>query len=160
MVSSAASTASATHTDGDESGEVQLQLQRKISQAVDEGHDADIPSSQGFVLNEQEELKRQRSIAERRRSSFASKRSRADRDVEKAQAPGDAVLSSSNDGEDSDSDPNVVWWSGPDDVENPYNWPTWRKVLNCGLISGMTFVSPLASCKSRAYSVYRTYFPS
>ncbi|OTB17400.1 hypothetical protein K445DRAFT_31654, partial [Daldinia sp. EC12] len=46
---------------------------------------------------------------------------------------------------DSDSDPNVVWWSGPDDVENPYNWPTWRKVLNCGLISGMTFVSPLAS---------------
>ncbi|KAI1479278.1 bicyclomycin resistance protein [Daldinia eschscholtzii] len=145
MVSSAASTASATHTDGDESGEVQLQLQRKISQAVDEGHDADIPSSQGFVLNEQEELKRQRSIAERRRSSFASKRSRADRDVEKAQAPGDAVLSSSNDDGDSDSDPNVVWWSGPDDVENPYNWPTWRKVLNCGLISGMTFVSPLAS---------------
>ncbi|KAI1803011.1 bicyclomycin resistance protein [Daldinia bambusicola] len=145
MVSSAASTVSATHTDGDESGEVELQLQRKISQAVDEGHDADIPSSQGFVLNEQEELQRQRSIAERRRNSFASKRSRPDRDVEKAQAPGDAALASSNDGEDSDSDPNIVWWNGPDDVANPYNWPTWRKVLNCGLISGMTFVSPLAS---------------
>lgn len=151
MVSSAASTASATHTDGeldDESGEAQLQLQRKISQAVDEGHDADIPSSQGFIFDEQEELKRQRSKAERRRSSFASKKSRADRDVEKAQGPGEAALSSSNDGEDSDGDPNIVWWSGPDDVENPYNWPTWRKVLNCGLISAMTFVSPLASCKS------------
>ncbi|KAI2782543.1 bicyclomycin resistance protein [Daldinia loculata] len=148
MVSSAASTASATHTDGeldDESGEAQLQLQRKISQAVDEGHDADIPSSQGFIFDEQEELKRQRSKAERRRSSFASKKSRADRDVEKAQGPGEAALSSSNDGEDSDGDPNIVWWSGPDDVENPYNWPTWRKVLNCGLISAMTFVSPLAS---------------
>ncbi|KAI0845339.1 bicyclomycin resistance protein [Daldinia vernicosa] len=147
MVSSAASTASGTHTDGgldDESGEAQLQLQRKISQAVDEGHDADIPSSQGFVLDEQEELRRQRSKAERRRNSFASKKSRADRDVEKAQAPGETA-SSSNDGEDSDSDPNIVWWTGPDDVENPYNWPTWRKVVNCGLISAMTFVSPLAS---------------
>ncbi|KAI0105863.1 bicyclomycin resistance protein [Daldinia grandis] len=148
MVSSAASTASATHTDGgldDESGEAQLQLQRKISQAVDEGHDADIPSSEGFVLDEQGELKRQRSKADRRRNSFASKKSRADRDVEKAQGPGEAAASSSNDGEDSDSDPNIVWWTGPDDVENPYNWPTWRKVLNCGLISAMTFVSPLAS---------------
>lgn len=151
MASSAASTVSATHTDGErdtDSGDAQLQLRRKISQAVDEGHDADIPSSAGYVLNEEEELKRQRSIAERRRNSFASKRSKTDRDVEKAQ-PGEAAGSSneSNELDDSDSGPNVVWWKGPDDPENPYNWPTWRKVLNCGLISAMTFISPLASCK-------------
>ncbi|OTA68720.1 bicyclomycin resistance protein [Hypoxylon sp. EC38] len=149
MASSITSTSAATHTDGErdnESGDAQLQLRRKISQAVDEGHDADIPSSEGFVLSEEEELRRVQSIAQRRRNSIASKRSKVDHDVEKAQAPGEAALSSSNEGEDdSDNGPNVVWWSGLDDPENPYNWPTWRKVLNCGLISAMTFISPLAS---------------
>ncbi|KAI0150096.1 bicyclomycin resistance protein [Hypoxylon sp. NC0597] len=149
MTSSITSTSAATHTDGErdnESGDAQLQLRRKISQAVDEGHDADIPSSEGFVLSEEEELRRVQSIAQRRRNSIASRRSKVDHDVEKAQAPGEAALSSSNEGEDgSDNGPNIVWWSGPDDPENPYNWPTWRKVLNCGLISAMTFISPLAS---------------
>ncbi|OTA89092.1 hypothetical protein M434DRAFT_79794 [Hypoxylon sp. CO27-5] len=149
MASSITSTSAATHTDGErdnESGDAQLQLRRKISQAVDEGHDADIPSSEGFVLSEEEELRRVQSIAQRRRNSIASKRSKVDHDVEKAQAPGEAALSSSNEGEDdSHNGPNVVWWSSPDDPENPYNWPTWRKVLNCGLISAMTFISPLAS---------------
>ncbi|XXH02925.1 hypothetical protein Hte_009315 [Hypoxylon texense] len=149
MTSSTTSTAAATHTDGErdnDANDVQLQLQRKISQAVDEGHDADIPSSEGFVLSQQEELKRQRSIADRRRNSTAS-RSKADHDIEKGQLPTEAALSSSNDDEidDSDSNPNIVWWDGPDDPENPYNWPTWRKVLNCGLISAMTFIAPLAS---------------
>ncbi|KAI4867677.1 bicyclomycin resistance protein [Hypoxylon rubiginosum] len=151
MTSSTTSTAAATHTDGErdnDANDVQLQLQRKISQAVDEGHDADIPSSEGYVLSQQEELKRQRSIADRRRNSIASRRSKGDHDIEKGQIPTEAALSSSNDGDnndDSDSNPNIVWWDGPDDPENPYNWPTWRKVLNCGLISAMTFIAPLAS---------------
>ncbi|KAI0895627.1 bicyclomycin resistance protein [Annulohypoxylon nitens] len=149
MASSPSLTPAATHTDGerdnDSGSDAQLQLRRKISQAVDEGHDADIPSSQGFVLSEEEELKRQQSIADRRRNSIASRGSRANHDVEKAQAPGEPALSSSNDDDDSDTSPNVVWWSGPNDPDNPYNWPTWRKVLNCGLISAMTFISPLAS---------------
>lgn len=42
-------------------------------------------------------------------------------------------------------DINIVWWSGPNDPENPMNWPTWRKSLTCGLISVLTFVTPLAS---------------
>ncbi|KAI1135951.1 bicyclomycin resistance protein [Hypoxylon sp. FL0543] len=149
MASSTASTSAATHTDGErdnDSGDAQLQLRRKISQAVDEGHDADIPSSEGYVLSEEEELRRVQSIAQRRRNSTASRRGRTDHDVEKAQAPGEVALSSSNEGDnDGDNGPNIVWWSGPDDPENPYNWPTWRKVLNCGLISAMTFISPLAS---------------
>ncbi|KAI6081353.1 bicyclomycin resistance protein [Hypoxylon rubiginosum] len=148
--SSTTSTAAATHTDGErdtDANDVNLQLQRKISQAVDEGHDADIPSSEGYILNQQEELKRQRSIADRRRNSIAS-RSKGDHDIEKGHIPAEAALSSSNDGDDnddSDSNPNIIWWDGPDDPENPYNWPTWRKVLNCGLISAMTFIAPLAS---------------
>jgi len=43
---------------------------------------------------------------------------------------------------------NMVWWDGEDDLANPYNWPRWNKVLNCVLISSLTFVTPLASCKS------------
>lgn len=46
---------------------------------------------------------------------------------------------------DSENDPNIVWWDGPDDPANPLNWPAWRKVLNCGLISLLAFVTPLAS---------------
>ncbi|PQK10882.1 hypothetical protein BB8028_0002g12000 [Beauveria bassiana] len=40
---------------------------------------------------------------------------------------------------------NVVFWDGPDDPENPYNWKPWVKVFNCVLISALTFVTPLAS---------------
>ncbi len=43
------------------------------------------------------------------------------------------------------NDPNTVWWDGDDDPENPYNWPSWRKVVNCSLISALTFLTPLAS---------------
>lgn len=43
-------------------------------------------------------------------------------------------------------DDNIVWWDGDNDPENPYNWPRWRKVLNCVLISCLAFITPLASC--------------
>ncbi|KAI1078987.1 bicyclomycin resistance protein [Whalleya microplaca] len=147
MTPSTTSTASATHTDGERDNDTQRRLQRKISQALDEGHDADIPSSQGFVLDEEGELKRQQSIVSRRGLSNATK-SNGNRDVEKAQVSGEGTPSMINQGDgdgDDDTDPNVVWWDGPDDPENPYNWPKWRKFLNCGLISAMTFISPLAS---------------
>ncbi|KAL7927087.1 MFS general substrate transporter [Trichoderma austrokoningii] len=42
-------------------------------------------------------------------------------------------------------DENIVWWDGDHDPENPYNWPRWRKVLNCVLISCLAFITPLAS---------------
>lgn len=47
-----------------------------------------------------------------------------------------------------DSD-NIVWWDGDSDPENPYNWPRWRKVLNCVLISCLAFITPLASCMNK-----------
>lgn len=49
---------------------------------------------------------------------------------------------------DSSDDENTVFWDNDDDPHNPYNWPTWLKVVNCVLISTLTFVTPLASCKS------------
>ena len=46
-------------------------------------------------------------------------------------------------------DENTVFWDSDTDPHNPYNWPTWLKVLNCVLISTLTFVTPLASCMTR-----------
>lgn len=134
---------------GDTDEEVQLERQRSVEQAIDEGHDADIPSSIGYVLDERGEEKRRKSLAEQRRNSLPRQPShgtddQAHADVEKGSASGggdDKELVTSED------EANIVWWDGPDDPENPYNWPTWYKTVLCGLISAVTFVTPLASCK-------------
>lgn len=127
--------------------------EEKTAEAAAEGHDADIPSSMGYVLDERGEAKRRQSIARQRRSSTARRSfasdaagARAD-DVEKG--PANTTDDDGDAGGESSEDENVVWWDGPDDPENPYNWPSWRKVMTCVLISAMTFVTPLASC---AYS--------
>ncbi|CAJ2499748.1 Uu.00g026010.m01.CDS01 [Anthostomella pinea] len=133
-----------TRNDSAREADAGLELRRKTSQAVDEGHDADIPSSQGYVLNEAGELKRLQSIADLRKKTSATKDSSPDRDVEKGDVPQEGVDGNAEHTDD-ETDPNVVWWDGPDDPENPYNWPLWRKLVNCGLISTMTFISPLAS---------------
>ncbi|KAI0968594.1 putative bicyclomycin resistance protein [Xylaria arbuscula] len=46
--------------------------------------------------------------------------------------------------EDGLRDPNIVGWD-PKDPEHPYSWPRGRTRLNLVLISGMTFLTPLAS---------------
>ncbi|KAI1631594.1 bicyclomycin resistance protein [Biscogniauxia mediterranea] len=147
MESSTASSLSGAHLDSELEGDARLELKRKTSQAIDEGHDADIPSSKGYILSEEDELKRLQSIADKRRKSESARRSNTnvDRDVEKGDLEG-ANVSDGNHASDGDEpDENVVWWDGPDDPENPYNWPLWRKLMNCGFISAMTFISPLAS---------------
>jgi hypothetical protein len=40
-------------------------------------------------------------------------------------------------------------WSGPDDPENPYNWPKWKIYTAVGSLTFLVFVIPLASCESR-----------
>ncbi|KAI5458221.1 major facilitator superfamily domain-containing protein [Mariannaea sp. PMI_226] len=112
--------------------------EEKTREAIDEGHDADIPSSLGFVLTEAQEEKRRHSLATR---SSVDKTHITNEDVEKAEAEDEADDSAKN-GSDQDD---VVWWDGDNDPENPYNWVTWRKVLNCVLVSALTFVTPLAS---------------
>ncbi|KAK3347947.1 major facilitator superfamily domain-containing protein [Neurospora tetraspora] len=131
----------------EEADRLALQRQKSIEQAIDEGHDADIPSDIGYVLDEQGEKRRKDAI---RRNSLARARSHAshttshhhhDHDVEK-EAAGDssgAVTSSSEEDE-----ANIIWWT-ENDPENPFNWPRWVKILNVGLISAQTFIAPLAS---------------
>ncbi|KAI1491324.1 bicyclomycin resistance protein [Biscogniauxia mediterranea] len=148
MESSTASSLSGAHLDSELEGDARLELKRKTSQAIDEGHDADIPSSEGYILSEEGELKRLQSIADKRRKSESAARrsnTNVDRDVEKGGLEGANVGDRNHASDDDEPDENVVWWDGPDDPENPYNWPLWRKLMNCGFISAMTFISPLAS---------------
>ncbi|KAL2291262.1 hypothetical protein FJTKL_13893 [Diaporthe vaccinii] len=145
-------TSSTTETEYEKHNELahdDLDREKKIQAALAEGHDADIPSNIGYLLDERGELKRQRSIAEQTNLALAKSRSNASHhagsgDLEKGVTP-------ESEGKDAhavvegESDPNVVWWDGPDDPENPMNWPSWRKVLTCTIISVLTFVTPLAS---------------
>jgi hypothetical protein len=39
----------------------------------------------------------------------------------------------------------MLGWEGEDDPMNPRNWPLWRKGVVVGIISAITFFSPLAS---------------
>lgn len=42
-------------------------------------------------------------------------------------------------------DPNVVDWDGPDDPANPMNFSGSVKTINVGIVSALTFITPLAS---------------
>ncbi|TGJ84139.1 hypothetical protein E0Z10_g4621 [Xylaria hypoxylon] len=138
-MSDTASTATAIHSDGNKDTDEHLQLERKMTQAVEEGHDADTPSSAGYVLDRESELKRLQSIEnQRRRQSGANAEQHANGDVEKGLQAEQAT-------DDDENDPNIVWWDGDDDPENPYNWSMTLKILNCGCVSFQTFISPLAS---------------
>ncbi|KAB8356686.1 hypothetical protein FH972_024262 [Carpinus fangiana] len=45
----------------------------------------------------------------------------------------------------SEKDPNLVTWDGPDDPENPKNWPMRRKWIATFVVSSFTFISPVSS---------------
>ncbi len=142
--SNAVSTTAAATIESTQDDKAAMERQRVIAQAHDEAHDADIPSSIGYILDEPEDEKRRQSLAEQKRNSLTRKRSlTGSHDVEKeghdAADQEDPTATSSGD------DANVVFWDGPDDAANPYNWPTWRKVVNCVIISALTFVTPLGS---------------
>ncbi len=42
-------------------------------------------------------------------------------------------------------EPNVVFWDGPNDPENPMNWSSKLKIINVVLVSAWTLLTPLAS---------------
>lgn len=44
-------------------------------------------------------------------------------------------------GEERGKDPNVVTWDGPDDPENPMNWPMKKKWTNIAVLSILTLVT-------------------
>ncbi|KAF4977116.1 hypothetical protein FZEAL_6304 [Fusarium zealandicum] len=127
-------------------------IEERMCEAIDEGHDADIPSNIGSVPTKADDERRRRaSAASARRASSATAEKTVDVAKAESHAKGEEGEESHDDkdsddvDQDSASESDIVWWDGDDDPQNPYNFPTWRKVLNCMLVSGLTFVTPLAS---------------
>ena len=69
--------------------------------------------------------------------------SAAEKDIEKGVTA--ASLSSGEEVDSNEDDPNIVWWDGPDDPQNPMNWGYTKKWGTVVLVSGITFLTPLAS---------------
>ncbi len=119
--------------------EHQLSDLEKETLAVYEGHDADIPSNEGYVLDERGERKRRESIAALHRKASRMNQDKSDlsatnKDVEK-----------NAEGITDESDSNVIWWDGLEDPQNPLNFTPWVKVVNIAIVSAICFITPLGS---------------
>lgn len=128
-------------------------LPEKQAIALEEGHDADIPSTledrtksptqtdpvETTTSKNPDSLTKEASAdgekTTDRHSSLSSSPKNGERDVEKGQA--EAMTEP--------VDPNIVDWEGSDDPENPYNWPAKKKWWNIAILSMLTFLIPLAS---------------
>ncbi|KAH8816353.1 bicyclomycin resistance protein [Xylogone sp. PMI_703] len=113
--------------------EPEVSDEEKIALAVLEGHDADIPSNEGYIAHEKS--------LHHKASSGSSKTETA---VENVEVQVDIEKGLEPETKEID-DPNIVWWDGPDDRENPMNWGDWLKRSNIFIISAICFVTPLAS---------------
>lgn len=103
-----------------------------IELAAAEGHDADIPSNAGSI----------RPVTSRT-STRPRKAVDAEKDVEKGGE--DVSLSSTDEPQDDELNPNIVDFNGPDDPDNPLNWGYKKKWGMVSLVSAITFLTPLAS---------------
>jgi len=108
-----------------------------IELAAEEGHDADIPSNEGFVRT----ISRQAPVG-----------TLTEHDIEKHAGSLTSASSIHSAGknekqiieEESDSS-NIVDWDGDDDPKNPFNWGNGRKWFAITIVSAITFLTPLAS---------------
>ncbi|KAI9743782.1 MAG: hypothetical protein M1818_002516 [Claussenomyces sp. TS43310] len=114
--------------------EQEFSVQERIALAALEGHDADIPSNEGYVLSTTQDLKRLQSAASRRSHGQTAKGDEEKQMVQPAAVKG------------LDGQPvHLVGWDGEDDPKNPMNWSTSVKVMNIFLIAALAFIIPLAS---------------
>ncbi|RFU34538.1 hypothetical protein B7463_g1771, partial [Scytalidium lignicola] len=105
----------------------------KIALSILEGHDADIPSNEGYVIHEK--------TLHHKISGSSSKTQTA---VENVELQVDVEKGPDTKSDEID-DPNIVWWDGPGDPENPMNWSNWLRRSNIFIVSAICFVTPLAS---------------
>jgi hypothetical protein len=117
-----------------------------VQLAIQEGHDADIPSNDGVVTG--------KAADDVARSFVSSPASAFEKDVEKEAGGPESRPSSSPSvkGPEAAPPPNgnaapssEVWWDGDDDPENPMNWSPFRKWGTVTLVSGLTLLTPLGS---------------
>jgi hypothetical protein len=62
-------------------------------------------------------------------------------DIERQSVDNDLEESKERTDEKATRDPNIVGWDGPNDPENPQNWPTRKKVTAVAMASMITFLS-------------------
>lgn len=116
-----------------------------ISLAAAEGHDADIPSNVGSLRQVPSNTVIPTSSSPQNVSGPEKSLPLAfDKDIEKGERS-DSVSSEEEVEEANDDDPNIVFWDGPDDPQNPMNWPFSKKWGTVIMVSGITFLTPLAS---------------
>ena len=125
-------------------GSVETSEAKEIIQlAVQEGHDADIPTNEGTV--------KQHYTQDGTHSLTTGLTPVIDKDVEKHREASISAASSipSLDEEKNIGDipveSNEVWWEGDDDPQNPMNWSSFRKWGAISVVSAITFLTPLAS---------------
>lgn len=56
--------------------------------------------------------------------------------------------------EQSERDPDIVDWDGPDDPENPHNWSNKKKVVTVAVVAALTFVTYVVEPYSACLSTY------
>jgi hypothetical protein len=114
-----------------------------IELSAQEGHDADIPSNAGAITPLEK-------VPSGKHWLEKAKAESADLDLEKDVEKNDSESISSeeelsDEGQSEPEDPNVVWWDGPDDPENPMNWGFYKKWGTVMIVAAITFLTPLAS---------------
>jgi len=107
-----------------------------IELAAGEGHDADKSSNVGSLRK----FPRDAPSHKPEKSSPSA----LDKDVEKNKREG-SISSEEEVEEVPEDDPNTVFWDGPNDPQNPMNWAALKKWGAVGLVSAITFLTPLAS---------------
>lgn len=116
-------------------------LTRQEELAVEEGHDADIPSNEGVEKHERGPP-----------HAPSSQTLDLEKDIEKADTSTpnsvhEEALPEPKTAEEqiTATDPNIVDFDGPDDPANPMNWTPMKKWGAIAVVSAITFLTPLAS---------------
>ncbi|EOD48443.1 mfs multidrug transporter [Neofusicoccum parvum] len=113
-----------------------------VELAAEEGHDADIPTNLGAYTDPGKRA------ASTKKSDLAASDFNKDVDLEKSEGSTPTSINERDEDEQSARepvDPNIVDWDGPNDPENPMNWPKAKKWLAISIVSLITFLIPLGS---------------
>lgn len=113
-----------------------------IELAAEEGHDADIPTNVGSIHNTpQSTSPPPNNLHESTKNSPMD----LEKDIEKGHRPESISSDEGTEEAPEDRGPNIVFWDGPDDPQNPMNWPFSKKWGTVLIVSAITFLTPLAS---------------
>ena len=124
-----------------ESTHRQLPNNEFVDLATAEGHKADVSSNVGAMRDSSRQTSARPSISLGKEIDVPAA---MEKDLEKGGSP-EPTLSADEPEEEIERDPNIVDFDGPNDPENPLNWKASKKWGMVALISGITFLTPLAS---------------